>query len=359
LAGATTGYLAFSAIPSIADGDTVWYFAVSRTNPTTEWESGIATYNSGTNSLTRTDGGVLNGSSGAGARVSFTAGTKDVFSGFPALGTWPVARGGTGSSTALANGKVMRSSGGAIVESEVGVSSSTLTVSNNIVLGTIGYGYGVESQTSNATLTVNTLGASSSIDIATNSSLRVRIPQYPGVIFGDGADAAVIRTGTNSLRFCGSDYTSGGATTRVEINKSVTGISDATATDVFTVTVPNSANSASIRVRLTGSAGAGGAIGANESTQDAEYMINITRTAGVNAVATIGAVVGQAAAATVAGGNNVAVTGTLSAVSGAVGATNTFTVKVTVTRAAGSATNHTCTAFAELINANASGVTIT
>lgn len=152
--------------------------------------------------------------------------------------------------------------------------------------------------------------------------------------------------------------TVGGASTRYEWQKSVTSIADNTFTDVFTVTVPNAAHSASIRVRLTGSAGAGGSIGANESTQDAEYMINVARTAGVNAVATIGAVVGQAAAATVTGGNNIAVSAQLSAISGAVGAANTFTIQVKIARAAGTATNHTCLAFAELLNANNAGVTI-
>lgn len=163
---------------------------------------------------------------------------------------------------------------------------------------------------------------------------------------------------SNALIFGGSSASSGGATTRVEINKSVTGIADNTATATFTVTVPNAAHSASIRVRLTGSMGAGGAIGANESNQDAEYMINVARTAGVNAVATIGAVVGQAAAAAVAGAGTVVVTGELSAISGAVGATNTFTINVKIVKSGGSSANHTCFAFAELLNANSSGVTI-
>lgn len=114
LLGAATGSLTFSAIPGMANGDTCWYFAVHQTNPATEWESGIATYNLGANSLTRTT--VLAGSSGAGTPVTFTAGTKDVFCGFPAQGVWPVARGGTNSSAALNNNRVMVSSGGAITE---------------------------------------------------------------------------------------------------------------------------------------------------------------------------------------------------------------------------------------------------
>lgn len=168
--------------------------------------------------------------------------------------------------------------------------------------------------------------------------------------------AAIGSAGANSVIFNGGGTVT--TTTRTEINKAVASIANNSATAVLTVTIPNAAHSASIRVRLTGSLGAGGAIGANESTQDAEYMVNVARTAGVNAVATIGAVVGQAAAASVAGAANAATTATLSAISGAVGATNTFTINVTIARSGGSSANHTCFAFAELLNANATGVTI-
>lgn len=183
---------------------------------------------------------------------------------------------------------------------------------------------------------------------------------YGHLVLGAGSDATIVRSQANGILFGGSNVslTAGSATTRNCVNKAVTSIANNTATTVFTVTIPNAAHSASIRVRLVGSSGAGGNIGANESTQEAEYLVNLTRTAGVNAVAAIGAAIGQPAAATVAGGNAVAVTATLSAISGAVGADNTFDIKVTIARAAGTATNHTCLAFAELLNANASGVTI-
>lgn len=172
-------------------------------------------------------------------------------------------------------------------------------------------------------------------------------------------NASFVGVANNAINYASSVLAGAGAvTSRTEINKAVTAIANNTATAVFTVTIPNAAHSGSIRVRLTGSLGAGGAIGANESTQDAEYMVNITRTAGANAVATIGAVVGQAAAASVAGANNAAVTATLGAISGAVGATNTFTVQVTIARSAGTSDNHTCFGFAELLNANGSGITI-
>jgi hypothetical protein len=156
----------------------------------------------------------------------------------------------------------------------------------------------------------------------------------------------------------GVSATIASATSRTHINKAVTAIADNVATATFTVTIPNGAHSASLRVKLKGSAGAGGSIGANESTRSASYDIDITRTAGVNAVATIGAVFGNPAAATVAGGNGLTVTGTVSAISGAVGATNTFTVNVTIARAAAPPRTTPVLPTASCINDNASGVTI-
>ncbi len=140
--------------------------------------------------------------------------------------------------------------------------------------------------------------------------------------------------------------------------KAVASIADATATAVFTVTIPNAAHSACLEVTLNGRSGAGGAIGADESSQVAKYLINVTRTLNLNAVAAIGATFGQPAAVTVTGGNAVAVVGTISAISGTTTATNTFDIKVTITKAGGGAANHTCTATVELLNSNASGVTI-
>ncbi len=48
----------------------------------------------------------------------------------------------------------------------------------------------------------------------------------------------------------------------------------------------------------------------------------------------------------------------MSAVSGAVGVTNTFTVNVTVTKSGGASANHTCLCYAQLTNANVTGISI-
>lgn len=77
LAGALAGHRPFSAIPSIAVSDTVWYalWAVDTNgNATGDYESGLGTY-SATNTLTRT---AVLASSNSGSAVSLSAGTKYV-----------------------------------------------------------------------------------------------------------------------------------------------------------------------------------------------------------------------------------------------------------------------------------------
>lgn len=139
------------------------------------------------------------------------------------------------------------------------------------------------------------------------------------------------------------------------MHKPVTAIADAVATAVATVSVPNKALAATIRLTVTGSIGAGGAVGADEATATNTYLITLTRTAGKNVVAAISAAFGGAAV-NVAGGTTVTCTATLGAVTGAVGVVNQFTINVTITRAGGASTNHTCLVTAEEINAGASGI---
>lgn len=149
----------------------------------------------------------------------------------------------------------------------------------------------------------------------------------------------------------------GEATTINSFAKAITGIANNTATPLATVTVPNGAESAVIRLTVCGSLGAGGAIGANEASASNSYNLTIARTAGVAAVGTMSTAYGAAAAA-VAGAATCTSTLALSTVSGAVGATNTFTINGTIARSAGSSTNHTALLLVEVLNANATGVTV-
>lgn len=150
----------------------------------------------------------------------------------------------------------------------------------------------------------------------------------------------------------------GGVTSQLQVVKSVTAYTDTTAKATFTVTVPNAKHAAAIEVDVMGVLGAGGAIGAGEAIRLSKYQVAVVRTAGVNAVAGVSAAIGGVAA-TVAGGDAItSVVVTASAISGAVGAVNTFTINVAITRSGAGATAHTAIATARVINQNAAGVTI-
>lgn len=172
----------------------------------------------------------------------------------------------------------------------------------------------------------------------------------------NGLDTGFGRAAANAVVWSGTGIAAS-TVSRTEMNKRVTGIANATGTAVLTITIPNAAHSAQLYIEVCGSLGAGGAIGANEASATNAYTITLARTAGVNAVAAISTAVGSSAAA-VAGAATVTCTAALSAVSGAVGASNTFTVNVTISRSGGSSTNHTCLVYAKLMNANATGITI-
>lgn len=150
----------------------------------------------------------------------------------------------------------------------------------------------------------------------------------------------------------------GGANSATTLIKSTSAIADATATTIYTVTVPNAQNSATISVTLTGILGAGGAVGAGEEVFTAFGQIVIARTSGLACVATATALT-NTGKSSVAGGDS---TGTfaysVTSMTGANSATQTFNIQVTISHGAGSSTNHVCLSEAVLYNANATGITI-
>lgn len=150
----------------------------------------------------------------------------------------------------------------------------------------------------------------------------------------------------------------GAATTDTAVGPTlVTAIPNNTATTIATITIPNVAATATIRITAQGALGAGGAIGAREAMAQNSYNISVVRTAGVAAVAAISTAYGATASA-VAGAATCTAALTLAAVSGAVGATNTVAIQVTVIRSGGSSDNHTCTWTAEVLNAATGGITL-
>jgi len=174
-------------------------------------------------------------------------------------------------------------------------------------------------------------------------------------------DSVISRAGAaNSVIFGGSASVvmQAAATSRTEINKTVTAFTDAVAKATFTVTIPNGNHTATLEFEFTGFLGAGGAIGVNEAAASTSVKVIVTRTTGLNAVASAVSAAFGAVAANVAGANTVTVVAAVSAIAGAAGATNTFTLDVTIDSNAGASANHVCLCYAKLMNANASGVTI-
>jgi len=202
---------------------------------------------------------------------------------------------------------------------------------------------------------IDEAGLVSGADVQITSDGGLRFSNSNTVGDTTGWLAGIFKVGQGQLRF--TDGTNVTTKARTEANKSVTSIADNTATATFTVTVPNAAHSAMLKVTLIGSLGAGGAVGANEATGTISYDFAIARTAGVATVVTASTAYGSATSA-VAGAATITITAAASAISGANSATQTFTINVTIARGSGASTNHTCLCYGRLLNANASGITI-
>lgn len=143
----------------------------------------------------------------------------------------------------------------------------------------------------------------------------------------------------------------------VDIAKNVTAIADNTFTDVFTVAVPNATARAYIRVTFNSALGAGGAVGAGEACGTTTYDFAVVRFAG--AVAVIGASSAYGAASALSSGAaTITTTAQASAVTGAAGVAETFTIQVKIVKGSGSSDNHTCRAVARIIIPAGSGINI-
>jgi hypothetical protein len=127
LAGAVTGYQAFSSV--LATADTTYYTIADQGGA--NWEVGLGTFTS-PSTLART---TILSSSNAGSAVSFAAGTKNVFITYPAgrsvlansSGVVPVNVGGTGASTLTANNVILGNGTSAVQFVAPGTNGNVLT----------------------------------------------------------------------------------------------------------------------------------------------------------------------------------------------------------------------------------------
>lgn len=198
---------------------------------------------------------------------------------------------------------------------------------------------------------------------ASGAELNVLHSVTPGTVAASSAVVVNAASAVDKLRATtelsvGGTGVAGAAAVSTEVTKAVTAFSDTTAKTVFTVTIPNAAHSANIEVDCLGVLGAGGAIGAGESSMSTKYLVNVVRTAGVNAVAGVSTLVGSAKSKVAGADDITSVVVTTAAVAGGVGASNTIDIQVAITRSGAGATNHTGVFKARVLNQNATGVTI-
>lgn len=146
---------------------------------------------------------------------------------------------------------------------------------------------------------------------------------------------------------------SGAATTSLRTITKVTGIADNTATTVFTLTVPNGNHAAAVYLTFLSS---NGSTDAFESNRTATGLVVVQRNTGASAVATAAAI-SNAAIATVGGGATHTLAYSVVANAEGVGSTETVSIKVTIDDSGNLGSNQVVV-LAELVNAEASGVTI-
>lgn len=156
----------------------------------------------------------------------------------------------------------------------------------------------------------------------------------------------------------GGTGVAGAAGVQTQVVKTASAMADTVATAVATVTVPNAQHTALIEVDALGVMGAGGAVGAGETSKLAKYQLVVTRTAGLAAVATLSSAIGGVQSKVAGADNITSVVVTASAMTGANSASQTFTILVAITKAAGAADNHTAVVALRVVNQKASGVTI-
>jgi hypothetical protein len=153
----------------------------------------------------------------------------------------------------------------------------------------------------------------------------------------------------STLRYGGT----ANGTNSIRIQKKATGLADGSAANILTVTIPNANHSAAVRLMML--ATCAHADDAFESSRCASGMVVFSRITNSNAVATA-ATIDDAAIAT-SGTATLTLAYNVSAVAGAANAENSFTIQVTIDDSGNKGSNQ-CVVIAELLNSEATGVTI-
>lgn len=142
----------------------------------------------------------------------------------------------------------------------------------------------------------------------------------------------------------------GAAGAAVRFQKTLTALADNVDGTLLTLTIPNAIHGGALKITITGMLGDG------DSTETKEYLISLSRIAGADTKRTLGTAYGTAQTTGATG--NATVTVSLGTLSGAVGATQTLTILAKVARSAGASSNHVIVATVELLNGNATGITL-
>lgn len=194
-----------------------------------------------------------------------------------------------------------------------------------------------------ARLSVTDNAGNTTTDLAVQAQAAARIYSVPDA----GADAVFDLIKGNAAVAGAAGWTG-------TLLAAKSGIANNTATDVITVTVPNANHNGAIFLDVMAHLGTG--TDASESTRVATGVIAIARTTGAATVA-VASTLAQAAIATVSGGGTLTLAYGVSAITGAAGATQTFTIQVTLV-VTGSVVDHRAVVFARSINSAAGGITM-
>lgn len=188
----------------------------------------------------------------------------------------------------------------------------------------------------------------SRFNVITNS---VVFTNNAGLTYFPGNSAGTIDSGG---RYDSFDAIPGEAGSVIELKVRKTGIANNSATAVITVTVPNSTHNAAIFLEILAHLGIG--TDASESSRCARGCVVLARTPDVDTVATV-STLESTQIATVSGGGTLTLAYSVSSISGASNATQTFTIRLTLV-VTGTITNHIAVVFARLLNSAQDGVTM-